>query len=313
MAEMHGGRHEAVPDRSGTFSRTVNIAGAAMSMALIAGIGVWGYKLVIRDVSGVPVVRAIEGPMRIQPEDPGGRQALNQGLSVNGVAADGSAARPADRLVLAPEPLELSLDDVPARNAGGAAVQPPEEASPVAEAEEPPTAEDQAVQLAAADTLVQPLKDVQDSQQSLSEAAQEPEADEDEPEPQSVENGLGRSLRPQLRPVALDTAGAATLAVLSPETGSSEEVDPNSIPAGTRLAQLGAFESVEIARQEWDRLADRFGEYLEDKNRVIQKAQSGGRTFYRLRALGFADLSDARRFCSALVAEKAECIPVVTR
>jgi len=68
-----------------------------------------------------------------------------------------------------------------------------------------------------------------------------------------------------------------------------------------------------VARQEWDRLSDRFGEYLEDKNRVIQKAQSGGRTFYRLRALGFADLSDARRFCSALVAEKAECIPVVTR
>jgi hypothetical protein len=32
-----------------------------------------------------------------------------------------------------------------------------------------------------------------------------------------------------------------------------------------------------------------------------------------LRALGFEDLADARRFCSALVAEKAECIPVVTR
>ena len=37
-------------------------------------------------------------------------------------------------------------------------------------------------------------------------------------------------------------------------------------------------------------------------------ATSGGRTFYRLRAMGFEDLSDARRFCSALVAENAECM-----
>jgi hypothetical protein len=29
--------------------------------------------------------------------------------------------------------------------------------------------------------------------------------------------------------------------------------------------------------------------------------------------MGFADLGEARRFCSALVAERADCIPVVTR
>ena len=57
----------------------------------------------------------------------------------------------------------------------------------------------------------------------------------------------------------------------------------------------------------------RFGDYLNGKDRIVQTAESGGRTFYRLRAHGFADLSDARRFCSALVAEGADCIPVVTR
>ncbi|WP_457646172.1 SPOR domain-containing protein, partial [Profundibacter sp.] len=88
---------------------------------------------------------------------------------------------------------------------------------------------------------------------------------------------------------------------------------PGSIPAGTRLAQLGAFESPEIAKQEWDRLYSRFTDYLQGKSRVIQKAESGGRTFYRLRAMGFDDLSDARRFCSALLAENAACIPVKVR
>ena len=97
----------------------------------------------------------------------------------------------------------------------------------------------------------------------------------------------------------------------APET--FKDVDPGSIPAGTRLVQLGAFDTPEIARAQWGRIQDKFGDYLQGKDRVVQTAESGGRTFYRLRALGFSDLSDARRFCSALVAEGADCIPVVTR
>jgi hypothetical protein len=49
------------------------------------------------------------------------------------------------------------------------------------------------------------------------------------------------------------------------------------------------------------------------KQRVIQKASSGGRTFYRLRVMGFTDMSAARHFCAALVAANADCIPVVTK
>lgn len=56
-----------------------NWAGAAVSLALIAGVGVWGYKLVMRDVTGIPVVQAMEGPMRIAPEDPGGTLARPSG------------------------------------------------------------------------------------------------------------------------------------------------------------------------------------------------------------------------------------------
>ena len=43
---------------------------------------------------------------------------------------------------------------------------------------------------------------------------------------------------------------------------------------------------------------------------VVQPAESGGRTFYRLRAHGFDGEDDARRFCSAFVSENAVCIPV---
>ena len=85
------------------------------------------------------------------------------------------------------------------------------------------------------------------------------------------------------------------------------------MPVGSRLAQLGAFDSDEVARKEWIRLSGKFSEFMEGKQRVIQKAQSGGHTFYRLRAMGFADLAAARSFCAAFVAENAECIPVVAK
>ncbi len=311
MAQVHGMQQMAAPNRADSIKKLTNFMGAAISVALVLGIGIWGYKLLVRDVSGVPVIRAVEGPVRVQPEDPGGSQARHQGLAVNTVAAEGGAGGPVDQLVLAPQPLELSLEDEPTGALAGNLVEIKPEAAPEPEAEivhETPQAEageraaqsdQEDVQLASVDTLVARIvKDVDPISDTLA-----PELDT-----ATVTGGLGKSLRPQIRPARARVQQAAARA---PET--SDEVDAATIATGTRLAQLGAFESAEIARSEWDRLSRRFGEYLEDKKRVVQKAKSGGRTFYRLRAMGFADLNDARRFCSALVAENAECIPVVTR
>ncbi|KZY02048.1 hypothetical protein A3721_20200 [Sulfitobacter sp. HI0023] len=114
---------------------------------------------------------------------------------------------------------------------------------------------------------------------------------------------------------AEDAAVTAAIDAVSRQLSAAvtREVPADTIPKGTRLVQLGAFDSPEIAREQWDKLNRRFAVYLGSKDRVVQKATSGGRVFYRLRAMGFEDIADARRFCSALVSEKADCIPVVTR
>jgi hypothetical protein len=108
------------------------------------------------------------------------------------------------------------------------------------------------------------------------------------------------------------TAAAATGAA---EAGlpAPREVDASTLAPGTRLVQFGAFESQDEARAEWTRIAGRFGPLMGGKDMVIQSAESGGNTFYRLRALGFEDEDDARRFCAALTAEGANCIPVAHR
>ncbi|WP_232796389.1 SPOR domain-containing protein [Roseovarius salinarum] len=280
--------------------------GALASLALVVGIGVWGYKLVARDVSGVPVVRAAEGPMRVQPDDPGGKPALNQGLSVNQVAAGKPADDAPERVVLAPAPLDLDAGTAQA------------DAQPAAEPAVADAEDQRAAVLALAEELSEgamPLSESPEADEASGAEATRADAEPTAPAQQNTATeadsdaaaGLGRSLRPKLRPAALKSV-THTAAASGPR-----DVDPENIPAGTRLAQLGAFESAEVARDEWRRISDEFASVLSDKDRVIQRAESGGRIFYRLRAMGFEDLADARRFCSALVSEGAECIPVVTR
>ena len=83
-------------------------------------------------------------------------------------------------------------------------------------------------------------------------------------------------------------------------------------PMGSALVQLGAFESKNLAKSEWQRFEKLLGSMLISKNMVVQKAERGGKIFYRLRAAGFDDISDARQFCTA-ISDKVACIPVVTR
>jgi len=319
------------PFRPARVQRLVNLAGAATSVALVLGLAVWGYKVAVRDVTGIPVVRALEGPMRVAPIEPGGDVAAHQGLSVNAVAAVGTALPPPDRLVLAPRPVELSLEDAPGLTGQAPLVEAPTpvvtDAAPLIAATEPEpgetTPQADATALALAEALAEGVEPFSEIPEPLTEAsappeiiaplaaeaeevAEEAEAAPSEPAPPGA---VTRSPRPQARPA---TEGRPVmLAELS--APAVTEVDAATLASGTRLVQLGAFDDAEAARAEWNKLGTQFAGLLEGKSRVVQSAQSGGRTFFRLRAHGFEDEADARRFCSALLAENAACIPVAVR
>ncbi len=310
----------SVASPSNRLTTLTNLAGAAVSLALVVGIGIWGYKLVMRDVSGIPVVRAAAGEMRVRPENPGGDQAEHQGLSVNVIAAQGTAGQPADQLRLAPRPVDLTEEDqvMPVAMVAPA----PQDALPQIAAEAPTTELAAALQSGDVDAAiaqltagVTPLSDLDVNPDDVA-ATIATEVAEVAPKPQAAAPdgpGLHRSLRPKRRPAGAQAMVVQASLDTSAPAAATPEVDASSLPAGTRLAQLGAFDSPEVAREQWDILQRRFDAFLGDKQRIVQKATSGGRVFYRLRAMGFQDIADARRFCAALVAENADCIPVVTR
>ena len=312
--------YDEVPRASAGPGRVFNVLGAVASLALVAGVGVWGYKLVMRDVSGVPVVRAAESPMRIQPENPGGTPADHQGLAVNTVAAVGTAALPADRLILAPRPVSLTDEDTPmaaiqATNAVHVVEEPASDqdamnalVAGLANQTKPEESQERSVQLA---SLATPEEEPAINPADLAAQLPDPAL--------AALPGVRRSLRPHVRP-ARATPGAispnsATEAAINAAVKAAVGLDgdPDALPKGTRLAQLGAYENTDVAQAEWTRLNGRFGEYMDGKQMIIQKTSSGGRTFYRLRVMGFDDLSDSRQFCAALVAQGADCIPVAAR
>ncbi len=351
-------------------SKVINALGAVISVSLLAGGVWWGYQLMVRDVSGVPVIRALEGPMRVTPDDPGGVAADFQGLAVNNIPAEGEAAPPADQVVLAPPPTSLRPEDLPVRDlqiiaSAGTGQQAEEKPAPEGP-EAASNAEAGATPRAAPESSVAEAVP-HDGQPHDAEAGQVEPLDQAAlieavvreaigagtatagplrkraavaaPVPAEVP-GLKRSRRPVPRPAALVAAnsparaGAAAAVVPSGETleaavvaatmpaavsaaASAEAirvVDPSSIPPGTRLAQVGAFNTPGEAATEWQRLSALFPEAFAGKGQVILEGRIGGRTFYRLRAEGFDDLSDARRFCAQLLQGGHDnCIPVTVQ
>lgn len=304
------------PPRAG-LGRILNLTGAALSVMLVAGVAVWSYQLMVRDVTGVPVIRALGGPIRVSHDDPGGRQQQYQGLAVNSVAAEG-AAPTSQHLVLAPAPIDLAPEDAPGVIRTGV---------------EAPLAVVAAAPVIGSPAPLEPAPQIA----ALAPDALQPAALAPEPLallPETVP-GIARSPLPRARPgtglaapsgsaplaqIAAAPAGTdpeaeALLQELVTRLGSPRavDVDPTTLPPGTRLVQLGIYEDPESARIAWETMASRNPAWLDGRGRVIEPATSGGRVFYRLRALGFADEPEARRFCALFRAENLDCIPTLVR
>ena len=227
-------------------------AGALCSLAILVGLGLWGYELVMRDVSGVPVVRRMEGPMRVAPENPGGSQVVHQGLAVNQVTAEGAAAPPADRLRLAPRPVALADEDAPVTAASRPVLRNVDATQAVAEANESPPPAITAPALVDASFAQVPANDAPVAPGTTEQAQSEIAPETAEPPAAPAElTGLQKSLRPRPRPSG-DLAAQVALAsvTLSSAPLTSNEVAASAVLPGTNLVQLGAYDSPDVARQE---------------------------------------------------------------
>ncbi len=91
------------------------LIGFAISVILAAGIVVWGNDVVSQDGLEIPVIKPSSAMWRIQPEDPGGRVAMNTGYTVNRLLIDQSEPPDIENVKLAAPPVELLDEDLSAR------------------------------------------------------------------------------------------------------------------------------------------------------------------------------------------------------
>lgn len=319
----------------GRVSRLTHYLGAVVSVGLMVMLVVWGYKLVMRDVSGVPVIRAIEGEARITPDNPGGEIDGRTGLAVNSVAG-GVEPRPVNQVAIAPEAVGLAAEDLPMGEFGAtarapsqateqpvlapveplqpmtnaevtAAIRAAEEMARNSTASVPPASEE------AVNSAVTDLEGHVAAPESINEVLAEVAAAE------PVQHAVAQSARPAPRPRRVDiaplVAEAAAPAAPAPapaavaETAPTPRVSPSAIASGAPLVQIGAFDSNALAEGEWGRISGKFGSAFAGKAQVIQKIDRNGRSFWRLRVAGFESRDEARRFCATLIAGGTDCIP----
>jgi hypothetical protein len=303
MSQVYGD-HDSIP--AGGYGRFASegirrLIGAVLFLGLVALMGLWAYRLGTRDAAEVPIIRAMEGPARIEPADPGGLRPAHQGLEVNAVLAGQPAPAPGAAAPLEPPPSPLAEEDGPQGELVLASPAPSADAELTPDADlRMPVPDDGPVGLAESappappEAAPAPVVD-QMTIAALVEAAVEPQS---EPE---AETDVGT--RPLRRPSNLARAASQ-----APQAPAAREIA--SVGEGARLIQLGAFDSEAMTRDAWSRLVAEHGDLLGGKSLYVERTTSNARVFYRLRVSSFESADESRAMCEALRVRGVDCIPV---
>ncbi|HKM62078.1 MAG TPA: SPOR domain-containing protein [Acidisphaera sp.] len=107
------------------------------------------------------------------------------------------------------------------------------------------------------------------------------------------------SVAPAIAPAAATPAPRTTPAAPMPPHAAAQ-------PGATEV-QLAAVASEDDAQKEWARLSHKAPELLGDRRPLVTRFERDGKTFFRVRTGGFADVAEATRFCEQARAKGLAC------
>ena len=234
---------------------------------------------------GMPVRLALNGRTQAvavlaTTDDPAPLGLYAPAPPVEVAAADGQRAE-------TPAPVEVAMADIPA--APTAPAQPAEVATPA----EQPSFVERAVAAVVPDAVVEV------AEQALTFISI--------PVIQPLRNAVQSSMA-SLRGEARTPARAARVAATDTPRNTARDVQAPRGPVRTSgwAVQLGAYDSVGVARDAWSRLARQHAA-LGARDGVSTVANVRGRTFYRLAATGFTNRAEAMTACAAVARNGGNC------
>ena len=305
------------PSRFGRVRSAVSTAiGALVAMALLMALGIWFYRLGVRDAQNVPIIRASLEPEKERPKDPGGMVAPHQEIESYEVAESQPAASAA--AVVAAQPPQPKPEDVPM-----AALQPVEaepQPAPAAATPEPAAQETEAVPTAAETVSSEPaseadqqlaLNDVTEAEPRQPASPTDVEAEATVADADDPAEIVGATVyAPARSPVALPRpANLKARVVAAAQSEEQSQVDLVKAAASSSVQiQLAADPNEAGIRNKWRAIQKANDDLLHNRALAIQTTVSGGTKFYRLRVGPFRNADEARSVCQALKGRGQDCI-----
>ncbi|MBT6609298.1 MAG: SPOR domain-containing protein [Rhodospirillaceae bacterium] len=280
--------------------------------------------LVMGDDGDLPVIRAMAGPVKVRPENPGGLQVPNRDKLVYGRLQSDKmtvAENTIERLLPKPEaPLAIR----PATPASAAFSESTEQriAAGTARVVQPTPQTARVPAVTDVTSVAPPPPAAPTGLGNTRENA--PVSLTRSNEPIRLKKGAVRAPRPAAiaprQPIAtpappprapLPTKVAARSAPRSPAAPPAGTA-PSTTQQGAYRVQLAAARTPERARVEWDRMRRKNLDLLGDLGLTVTKADLGPKKgiFYRLRVGPLTSDSQARTLCKALSKRKMGCLVV---
>ena len=264
------------------------IGALSASIAVLGTMSSIGIEFGSADTGGIPLIRAPEGPLWVEPDDDGEEDLLAK-LSVNELFMSKEQPVLSGEIVLAKDISRLADEDMPV---------------------------DDLIRAAEFKRLSELLKKVEASifpilpRFILSGGIEPASADADDEMPE-VEKKVARrvpgSSPPLRRPLELTQKYAGP--VSGGVNADDIKADERAVEAGSPLVQLGDFKNSAMAESSMLELQIAHGELIGDRKWIIQKIDFGAYSTFRLRIIGFSSYEESVEFCNALRARNQNCVP----
>lgn len=292
-----GGGRDGGGDSGKPRSRALPIFIALFALGAFTGIVWYAYTQGVQSGASTvaPVIKAEEGPTKAKPEQPGGLQVPHQDKQVfQRLLPEGQTPQTVERLLPPPpEPLQPPPAPAPAAPAATPSAIAPAQPLPSQSVAERPVATPQpAPQTAppqAAPQGVPPVPPAAPAPQPPQDTPARTQPAAESPAPQPMAEPKAEPAQPQRQPQ--DNIAA--------------------VSGGGFKVQLAAVRSDEAAKQEWNRLKNRYKEELGALTLTVQRVDLGaGKGVYHRIQAGPLDEAAAERTCAALKAKNQACLVV---
>ena len=290
-------QQEDIAERQSELQRSRNGFIGTLAGIILAGIVSWVLLLprfADKNPAEIPVIRRPITPVKIQPNEPGGMEILNQDKSVYNLV---------EKKEIAPEKIESILPEPEAPKMPTIVPEPEKPAAAKVNELEPATAEEPKTTAAKTDIL--PIKPL-----------------DEHIEPTSSTSGKKIAIPEKLPEIKVEVKKAEPQTVVKTEPAKPEvKAEPKSevktaprpesqknIATGVWQVQLMASSSQKAAEDSWKNSVAKYSALKNLPHEVDASRNDAGVMLYRLRAGAFADKAGAEKVCNEIKQAGGSCL-----